>query len=147
MSTLLDDFSTIDDFFQEWEQAPIWKRGLAYLIDNIIIRLVAELIHVFVTGDTTALILHSLLYCGGSVLYGAYFEAGERRATPGKRLVNIQTISLERGQLTMNEALKRNVLKVILCLIPFIMLIMLMISDNRRGLHDKSANSWVVAGQ
>lgn len=143
MSTLLDDFSTIDEFSQGWKQAALRKRGLAYFIDNIIISLVIGPIQVFIS-SSTGTTLSVLLYYVGYVLYGAYFEAGEKRATLGKRLLNIQTISLEQGQLTMNEALKRNVLKVILCIIPFIMFITLMISDDRRGLHDKSANSWVV---
>lgn len=143
MATLLDDFSNIDDLYQDHKPAELWRRTIAYFIDTVFITIVTSPIVNLASGDW-GIALYFLLYYGGYILYGTYFESSTHQATLGKRLANIKVVSLDKGRLTQNEAFKRNVLKIILCIISIVMIITILVDDERRGLHDKSSNSKVV---
>ncbi|MGZ5032819.1 MAG: RDD family protein [Usitatibacter sp.] len=108
-----------------------WRRAAALVIDNFVLLLPLIALSYYV---------HPLLGVALILAYGAYFEASERRATPGKIACGIVVTGLEGERISFPRALGRQVLKLLgnaLSAITWLVFFLpAMFTRRHQGLHD-----------
>ena len=131
--------------------AGFWLRGVAYLIDSIlvgvIVFVVAGLGIVPMADDPEAEpLLSALNFLAEAIalLYWSIFEASALQATPGKLAVGIRVTDLAGGRLGFGRALLRNVLKILSFLLLLIGYLMAAFTARKQALHDLLAGTLVV---
>lgn len=131
--------------------AGFWLRGVAYLIDSIlvgvIVFVVAGLGIVPMADDPEAEpLLSALNFLAEAIalLYWSIFEASALQATPGKLAVGIRVTDLAGGRLGFGRALLRNVLKILSFLLLLIGYLMAAFTARKQALHDLIAGTLVV---
>lgn len=79
------------------------------------------------------------------MVYCVMFEASSFRATPGKRLLRMEVVSLEGGRISHLRALLRFVIKAFLFIpVLYIGLLMVAFTQRKQGLHDMIAGTLVL---
>lgn len=108
-----------------------WRRAAALVIDNFVLLLPLIAFSYYV---------HPLLGVALVLAYGAYFEASERRATPGKIACGIVVTGLEGERISFPRALGRQVLKLLgnaLSVVTWLVFFLpAMFTQRHQGLHD-----------
>lgn len=139
---LLDDLSGLYDKEKKYTRSSIFRRGGAYIIDAILLHFILSVLQALglTTNDLTAVLYQPVLL----FVYGSLLENSSLRATFGKVFVGIRVISEDESYLSSEQVVKRNLLKVLLSWMPFVMLILLNIDKEKRGLHDRWADMRVV---
>jgi uncharacterized RDD family membrane protein YckC len=111
--------------------AGFWRRAAALVIDNLVLLLPLIVLSYYV---------HPLLGLALILAYGAYFEASERRATPGKIACGIVVTGIGGERISFQRALGRQVLKllgnVLSVLTWLVFFLPVMFTERHQGLHD-----------
>jgi uncharacterized RDD family membrane protein YckC len=127
-------------------RAGFWDRGLAKLIDCILIGLGFFLIDLvfgtsFITGRgsnqpaAVGQLAVFVIFC----VYSAWLESSKRQATLGKRMIGIVVTDLDGNRITFRRALLRSGMQVI----PLGYLLAVF---GGRALHDRIADTMAVPG-
>lgn len=128
--------------------AGFWERFAAAFLDGLIL-LVPNLL-------VTYLLVGSMLNTSGSFLptiiniligwaYAAALESGPHQATLGKRAMKIKVTDTNGRRISFAQASGRHFGKILSGLILCIGYLMMLWSDKKQTLHDKMANTLVVA--
>lgn len=80
-------------------------------------------------------------------VYFSLFESGGWQATPGKRLMGIYVVSSYGEKISFGRATARHFSKILSQLLFYIGYIMVGVTDNKQGLHDKICNTLVLRGK
>ena len=124
--------------------ASIGTRLIAILVDGLILSFLGYLI--FGKGGSYSLPSFSYSF-GQFVLSGAYFilqEGSSRKATLGKRILNIHIESSNQNPMDYKKATVRYLGKLISALILMIGYIIALFSKENLALHDRFANTVVL---
>ena len=126
------------------EYASFSRRAVALLIDGILLSFVSYLFSgsgFDWAGQSWGMsALHMII----GWLYFAGMESSSRRATLGKRVMEMQVVTEENDQLSFVQASIRYFSKILSALILFIGYFMMLFSDRKQTLHDKIAKTLVV---
>jgi uncharacterized RDD family membrane protein YckC len=130
-----------------------WKRGIAFLLDNLLTFVPAVIISfilgvVLFTGDSNpddVVILDILISISGYLIICAAMESSKWRGTFGKLIMKLQVTDNEGHQISFFRALGRNVLRLIigysyLLLIPLIIQIFTF-KKSKKFFHDQLSNT------
>jgi uncharacterized RDD family membrane protein YckC len=126
-----------------------WRRVGAQIID-VVVLFVALVVVAGVgaaIGRAFELVLVVLWLLAVFFGYWAYFEGSESGATPGKHALGIRVRDESGGRASYGQALGRNLMRLILGILPIIGLINVLwpLWDRRKQcLHDKVASTIVV---
>lgn len=148
--------------------AAVATRVIAYIIDAIILGLAGVIVLGIIISDTTIVgnVARTIIYAVLGFLYFGYTWTAWR-ATPGQRILGLMTVdATSGGAMTWNQAVMRwaflfgpsilnnlfpvggglGALVSLLILAYYIYLLYTTATDARKqGLHDKQANSLVIA--
>ncbi|MFT8430826.1 RDD family protein [Acetobacter orientalis] len=133
----------------EWEETPIPDASGQTMdvvdIASIQPDTVSVLIPHIHTGDWHAA---SIILACIPALYFILFEASSYRATPGKRLCNLEVLTLQGEQLSLARAALRFAIKAFISF-PFVYIGVLMVAFTRhkQALHDLIAGTLVVRAE
>ncbi len=137
------------------EYAGFWIRVGAYLVDLIILIVIAVIVG-FATGqnlfDPQAAAaatygVADLINLIVGIAYFAGFESSSWQATPGKRALGLIVTDTSGGRISFLRALGRYFAKILSGLILFIGYIMVAFTERKQGLHDFLASTLVIKGQ
>lgn len=121
-----------------WPYSGFWRRAAAVVIDASVLLLPLIALSYYV---------HPLLGLVLILAYGAYFEASERRATPGKIACGIVVTGIEGERISLPRALGRQGLKLLghaLMVITWLAFFLpAMFTERRQGLHDMIVSTLV----
>lgn len=148
------------------------SRFVAFIIDGILVGIIGYIVAIFVFAGAVATsvedntltgVAASVAFAVFSALYFVFFWTGGRRATPGQRLFKIQVgNAFDGAPLSVGQAFKRwlgyGEFLTLLVLVPalyglanlalllwsIILLITVVTSPTKQGLHDRFANSALV---
>ena len=137
--------------------AGFWTRLGAYLVDLIILFVIALVIG-FILGvlifagssnynstDAFAgfMVVFYLIFIIVTWLYFAIQESSPEQSTVGKRVVNIKVTDLEGNRISFGKATVRTIVRFIPLIGPLGCLV-IGFSDNKQGLHDFAAGTYVI---
>ena len=121
-----------------WPYAGFWRRVAATVIDQLILIVPVVLLSMFTFG------------AGGVaavLIYGAYFESSEHRATLGKQACGLTVETMNGEKLTFGTALLRNFLKLLGNLLSVLTWLIFFVpaafTAHKQGLHDMAVSSVV----
>lgn len=121
-----------------WPYAGFWRRVAATVIDNLILIVPVVLLSLFTFG------------AGGVaavLIYGAYFESSEHRATWGKQACGLTVETMNGNKLTFGAAMLRQFLKLLGNLLSFLTWLIFFVpaafTTHKQGLHDMAVSSVV----
>lgn len=122
--------------------ASLGSRGLAMLIDFVIVSLLALIlvkVLPFALPDDPGRFM-PLIW----LLYGAWFESGKNKGTPGKYLLYLEVVNLNGEKLSFLAALWRNFVKLFSSALLGLGLLMAFFDKRYRTLHDRAAGTLVT---
>ena len=125
--------------------AGFWIRVGAYLIDAILLAVINWIV-MFAVATAGSIEMVMVAYVVSLCINIAYFagmESSEKQATLGKMAVGIKVGDQNGEKLSFLNAFGRYWAKVVAFLILFIGVIMVGFDENKQGLHDKLANTYV----
>lgn len=127
----------------------IWRRVLAYVIDSVLIGLVAFLVVLPGTalGDIVSLLL-ALVSVGITLIYAFVLE-GVYGYTPGKYLLGLVVVKADGSECTLTASVLRNLLWIVDAL-PTVNLVAMgsiLITDRNQRVGDLVADTVVVKQQ
>jgi uncharacterized RDD family membrane protein YckC len=143
---------------EEETHAGFWLRVGAYIIDFIIIMIIAFVIGVglgilFYTNSPGYnanvfsspgfLAMFYVIFIPIIILYFALQESSSKQATLGKRAVHVKVISLEGNRISFGKAAIRTIVRFIPVVGPLGCLA-IGFSAKKQGLHDWAASTYVV---
>lgn len=137
------------EIVNDYKYAGFWIRFLAYVIDGIILSASFTILS-YITGSNIGANFESIHEPGSiiglalTVLYFVYFETGEKQATIGKYIFDLKVIKQDGSKLTAKDSIIRYVGKIISAIIIFIGYIMAGFDEQKRALHDRLANTYVI---
>jgi uncharacterized RDD family membrane protein YckC len=76
--------------------------------------------------------------------YFVYFETGTKQATIGKSIMGLKVIKQNGTKMMMRDSIIRYIGKIFSSFIFMIGFIMVIFDDQKRALHDRIANTYVV---
>ncbi len=118
-----------------------WVRVVAYLIDVVILIVVAFLINTVLSGSAAASGLNIII----DIAYFLYFWSGSGGGqTPGMRVMNLKVVRTDGSDLDIVRALVRYVGLIIASIPILIGVIWVAFDSNKQGWHDKIAGTYVV---
>ena len=125
--------------------AGFWKRFWALIIDSLIMLPVAFILLLLEKIDSLYWIsaLSSVIVWW---LYFAFFESGERQATPGKRLLQIYVTNLDGQRISFARATGRYFSKTLSAIIFGVGYLMAAFTEKKQALHDMVASTLVIDG-
>jgi uncharacterized RDD family membrane protein YckC len=126
------------------EYASFSRRAVALLIDGILLSFVSYLFSgsgFDWAGPSWGMSALPMII---GWLYFAGMESSSRRATLGKRVMEMQVVTEENDQLSFVQASIRYFSKILSALILFIGYFMMLFSDRKQTLHDQIAKTMVV---
>ncbi|MGH2921595.1 MAG: RDD family protein [Gaiellaceae bacterium] len=128
------------------EYAGFWRRFAAYVIDNILIYVVAFILGFILgaIGGDGGIVIAYVVAIVGTFGYFAWFESSESQATVGKMALGIQVTDLQGNRISFGRALGRTFAKILSALILYIGFIMAAFTEKKQGLHDMIAGTLVV---
>ena len=89
-------------------------------------------------------ILFGLAVLIGPTLYGAILESSRLRGTLGKRLVGLEVRNAHGQPLSLGNAFVRNLVKTVVGHLFWPLILVLLMTRYRQGLHDLAARTFVV---
>lgn len=121
-----------------WPYSGFWRRVAATVIDNLILIVPIFLLSMFTFGvGGVAAVL----------VYGAYFESSEHRATLGKQACGLTVETTNGEKLTFGTALLRNFIKLLGNLLSVLTWLIFFVpaafTTHKQGLHDMAVSSVV----
>lgn len=129
------------------EFASLGRRGVAIIIDTVVIAVVGGLLGVGVFGfGTGATDPTNVLTTAFGLLYFILLEGYLDGQTLGKKLLGIKVVREDGGELELRGAVIRNVLRIIDAL-PFfyvIGIIVIVVSDENQPIGDLVGDTYVV---
>lgn len=132
------------------EHAGFGVRLIAHLIDGVILSFGLGIIS-FAIGVNFNSGFMSVVYSPGSLLafllimaYFVYFETSDKQATIGKSIMDLKVIKQDGSKLTTADAIIRYLGKILSAFIFMIGFLMVLFDDEKRALHDRIANTYVV---
>ncbi len=134
--------------FKALDYQGIWIRLVSIIIDNIIVGLIIGILgsvlgqNMMAQGNVPWWL--GLFYFIVYLAYFTYLE-GSRGQTIGKMITKIKVVSEEGGKIDMNQALTRNILRIIDGLIAYLVgAILIWRSNKKQRLGDRVAKTVVV---
>ncbi len=125
-------------------------RLVAFFIDGLILSFAFGLIS-FATGMQFNSGIFQVIYNPGSVLsfllamsYFVYFETSEKQATLGKSIMGLKVIKQNGSKMMMKDSILRYIGKILSAFIFMIGYIMAIFDEEKRALHDRIAETYVV---
>lgn len=129
--------------------AGFWIRVAAYLIDFVILMVVALVVS-FGTGVSlfdqaaqTDFGIADLVNFVVGIAYFVAFESSTMQGTPGKRALGLIVTDLDGGRISPMRAVGRYFAKILSTIILFIGFIMIGFTERKQGLHDMIAGTLV----
>lgn len=123
--------------------AGFWKRVVALLVDSVIVIILLIPIALFSLVDSLVWV-----YYVGSIslnwLYFAFFESSGWRATPGKKLLQINVVNLNGDRITFARATGRYFAKFFSAIILGVGYLMAAFTGKKQALHDIIADTLVI---
>jgi uncharacterized RDD family membrane protein YckC len=139
---------------EEQNYAGFWIRVLSYFIDTIILGIGGGIVGMFVAiymiasgvevSDEAMEFWFNLLGVIIALIYFPLFEASKFQATPGKLALNLKVINDLGERISYGQAYGRYFAKILSGIILYIGFIMIAFTENKQGLHDLLASSYVV---
>lgn len=127
--------------------ATFWQRFLAALIDGVVLSVVNIVLRKINVGGGFFLgIGIPGAYLVFSWLYYALQESGARQATLGKRAMGIIVANTNGNRISFGKATVRYFSKILSFIILLIGYLMMLWDDRKQTLHDKIADTVVIAG-
>ena len=120
--------------------APFWSRLLANNIDLTLFLGVGYGMSIFLESDLILYSALTLIY----ILYHTVMELSVWKGSIGKKLLNIQVVSLHDGELTFWRSLVRNSLKLLSLAVLFGGFLMIRFNMKNQGLHDWLSGTVVI---
>jgi len=124
------------------EYAGFWIRTAAYIIDSIVVGLVAFAIG-FVLGDLQAEAIGTVINLLIGVCYFALMESSTYQATVGKMAVGIKVGDHDGDAISVSNAIGRYFAKILSAIVLCIGFMMVGWDEKKQGMHDKLANTYV----
>lgn len=90
------------------------------------------------------LIVLGLGFMVGPTIYGTVFEASRLRGTLGKRLVGLEVRDATGRPLSLGKAFVRNLVKTLVGQLFWPLILIVLVTKYRQGLHDLAARTFVV---
>jgi uncharacterized RDD family membrane protein YckC len=125
-------------------------RFVAIFIDGVILSFAFGIISM-VTNMRFNSGFFEVVYNPGSLLsfllamsYFVYFETGTKQATIGKSIMGLKVIKQNGTKMMMRDSIIRYIGKIFSSFIFMIGFIMVIFDDQKRALHDRIANTYVV---
>jgi uncharacterized RDD family membrane protein YckC len=116
-----------------------WRRVAAVVVDNLVLIIPLVIVAYFV---------HAVLGLLLVLLYGAYYESSEKRATLGKMVCGIFVTGVDGERIGFGRALGRQVLKLLgnaLSVITWLIFFLpVMFTRRHQGLHDMAVKTVVL---
>jgi len=122
--------------------AGFWARFGASVLDGLIVGIPMALVNYGLFGGNRLIFLNNLLV---GWLYSALQESSPKMATLGKRAINLKVTTVNGGRLTFAQATGRHFGKLLSTIILLIGYFMMLWDDKKQTLHDKLANTVVIA--
>lgn len=126
-----------------------WVRFVAAFIDGLIL-LIPFIICLALVGfgegqsGSSTLWLGYFLFLIVWFIYFAVLESSSRRGTFGKQAMGLIVINMDGSQLTFSQASVRTIGKLVSTVILYIGFIMIGFTENKQGLHDMIAKTYVI---
>ncbi|OEH84893.1 hypothetical protein BHU72_06780 [Desulfuribacillus stibiiarsenatis] len=149
-----------DDQSEGYRYGKMYHRGAAYLLDLVLVGVVAMVVNAGLFLVTGKPIVAEELYSLGTsydettsfeaiflllnALYFVLMPTTSFQATFGKHLFGMKIIDLQGEPLTLGRSLGRYVGTMLSALIFYIGFLMIGLTKNKRGLHDMLAKTYVV---
>jgi len=127
----------------ERTHAGFWTRCGAYLVDILIVWIIAIIFSLPIYGDRDYVTFFILLFCIILWIYFAYQESSPAQATLGKRAMKIKVISVDGNRISFMTATVRTIIKFFPVIGPLGWLL-IAFSDNKQALHDRAAGTFVI---
>ena len=144
--------------------AGFWRRVGAYIIDAILLNIVASIITselgidngmgAVMSGDPEAIAAASSVASTGTLLnvvialaYFAGMESSSWQATLGKKVLGMVVTDLDGNRISLPRAIGRYFAKILSAIILLIGFIMVAFTEKKQGLHDMIAGTLVHVGQ
>lgn len=130
---------------QQMEYAGFTKRFIANLIDFILVALagwaIGLIFGVNIFKESWGVKWFNNIL---TMIYFIVMEAGRNNATLGKQIVGLKVVTTNGAPITLQDALVRNLCKIISAAILMIGFIMVAFSVKKQGLHDMIAGTLVI---
>lgn len=131
--------------------AGFWIRFGAKFMDGIILNIVNQIIQFIIAmalkgNPETVTILAVVIALGLNAAYVIYFT-GKYGATPGKMACKIEVIRADGSPMTYGRATGRYFAEILSSLTLMIGYIMAAFDEEKRALHDRICDTWVVRKQ
>ncbi len=130
--------------------AGVWIRFVALLIDSVILFVCGSVIAVPTAIVFGSGFIYSIVTGAITVIYAAFMVSSEHQATLGKMAVGIKVCDAKTmGRVDRHAAFTREIVSVLLGLLTFyvgtiINAFVIGLSEKKRGIHDRTANTVVV---
>ena len=138
--------------------AGFWERFAACLLDGLlhfILSLILCSPFIFailiasphLDEDVLSLLFQIIYYCITiplGFLYFTIFESSSYQGTPGKMVLGIKVVNLNKGPVSFGQASGRYFGKIISYMICYIGFIMAAFTDKKQGLHDMMAGTLII---
>lgn len=124
----------------------LFKRSLAGLIDLFMIQIIGGLVFggllllKVVEGESLLLPVQVIF----ALVYFTLFESSLRQATPGKMIMKIKVVNKQMEQLSISNALRRNLGKFLSFFLMGIGFLMIPFTKKKQALHDLLSKTHVV---
>lgn len=137
-------------FFNQNDFAGFGVRFVAFFIDGVILSFAFGFIS-YATGVYLNSDFLRVIYNPGNLLsfllamsYFVYFETSNKQATLGKQAMGLKVVKQDGTKMTMKDSIFRYIGKILSAFIFMIGYIMVIFDDQKRALHDRIANTFVV---
>ncbi len=132
---------------QEARYAGFWLRSVAWLIDFVVLFVLAFFATVFLAvniGFEAAEVLVNLVAIVGAWLYFAGMESSGYQATLGKQAIGLKVTDVEGKPIGFGKATGRHFGKIVSGIILYIGFVMAGFTEKKQALHDMMAGCLVV---
>jgi uncharacterized RDD family membrane protein YckC len=152
---LLDDLSRLDVLEEESiEQISVGAlfRLTAFFFDFIALVMLSVILTTFMTilglmiPEAINTLINQVLVTSLYLLYYPVLESSRLQASVGKFVVSIKVVDKKGEQLTFMKALGRFCATIMACILFFIGIIMIALTD-KRGMHDMMTDTYVVKNE
>ena len=133
----------------EVEYVGFWPRVGAYILDFIILMIIAVLFGAFIG----LLFWEAAVYMDGfwdlfgivlTWLYFAWWESSDKQATPGKTAIGAKVVDTNGNRISFGHATGRHLGKILSGIIFGIGFLIVAFHPEKKGLHDHVANTYVI---
>jgi uncharacterized RDD family membrane protein YckC len=119
-----------------------WIRLIAFFIDGLVL-LIPFAFFIGLVGIQDIGFLYFLCLITAFV-YSVFLESSSWQATVGKAAMGLKVVDMEGARISVQQAAVRYIGKILSALILYIGFIMIGFTENKQGLHDMIAQTFVV---